>query len=78
MGEKNGRNLEFSLMQTSLKVYVIRIKKMFYIYVQVQKNDCLELFKSVTLQLWSKPAGEFLTYVPGRELEEYIIHTQKS
>ena len=49
--EKNGRKLAFTLKQASLKVYVIRIKKMFYIYVQVQKNDCLELFKSVTLQL---------------------------
>lgn len=49
--KKNGRKLAFTLKQTSLKVYVIRIKKMFYIYVQVQKNDCLGLFKSVTLQL---------------------------
>lgn len=26
-------------------------KEMFYIYVQILRNDCLELFKSVTLQL---------------------------
>lgn len=51
MRKNNGRKLAFTLKQTSLKVYVIRIKKMFYIYVQVQKNDCLGLFKSVTLQL---------------------------
>ena len=48
---KKGRKLEFTLKQTLLKFYVIRIKKMFYIYVLVQKNDCLELFKPVTLQL---------------------------
>lgn len=47
----NGRKLEFTLKQALLKAYMIRIKKMFYIYVQVQRNDCLELFKSVTLQL---------------------------
>lgn len=31
--KKNGRKLEFPLKQTSMKVYVIKIKEMFYIYV---------------------------------------------
>lgn len=31
--KKTGRKLEFPLKQTSMKVYVIKIKEMFYIYV---------------------------------------------